>query len=336
MELVNRYIYAVTKGLPQKQRGDIEKELKTLIEDMLEQYQENEPYETKVEKVLLELGDPAVLAENYRESKRYLIGPGNYDNYILTLKIVLGAVFLGISVAIGVGSIFSEQQNAAGIFKDYITTLFSGLLQGFAWVTAVFTVAERRGINLTAHGGTTGEVWSIAKLPEIPEKEAVISPVETIFTILVTVLFITVLYLSPQIFGVYIADNITGTRIIPIFDTAVIKGYRLMLAGILVFSIAKGVIMLISGRWTFKAASVYSVLSIVSTAISLAFFSDARIWNPDFSAELFKHVEISIGFINRHGQTNIGILVIVAAAGLLDVATVMYKGIKYNYNSRIR
>ncbi|HWR62608.1 MAG TPA: hypothetical protein VN580_13395 [Clostridia bacterium] len=330
MELVNRYIYAVTKGLPQKQRGDIEKELKTLIEDMLEQHQENEPYEAKVEKILTELGDPAVLAENYRESKRYLIGPDNYDNYIMLLKIVLGAVFLGISVAIGVGGIFSEQQSAAGIFGDYIAALFSGLLQGFAWVTAVFAFAERRGINLTVYGGTKGEAWSIAKLPEIPEKEAVISPAESVFTILVTVLFITILYLSPQIFGVYVADNITGTMVIPIFDTAVIKGYRLMLAGILVFSIAKEVIKLVSGRWTLKAASVYSVLSIAATAISLAFFNDVRIWNPDFSAELLKYTDIGIGFINPHGRTHIGVLVIIAAAGLLDVATVMYKGIKYN------
>lgn len=328
MELIKRYIYAVTKGLPQKQRGDIEKELTTLIEDMLEQYQENEPYETNVKKVLMELGDPAVLAENYRESKRYLIGPENYDNYIMLLKIVLGAVFLGISIAVGIGSIFSEQQNIAGIFKDYITTLFSGLLQGFAWVTTVFAVTERRGIKFTAYGGKKREVWSISKLPEIPVKESVISPVESIFSILITVLFITVLYLSPQIFGVYVRDNITGTAVIPIFDTAVIKGYRLMLAGILIFSIAKEVIKLVSGRWTFRSSVVYSVLSIPSTVISLAFFMDARIWNPDFSTELLKHVDFSIGFINSSGRTNIGIILIIAAAGLLDVAAAMYKGIR--------
>lgn len=37
MELIDRYIYAVTKKLPQKQREDIEKELRTLIDDMLEE-----------------------------------------------------------------------------------------------------------------------------------------------------------------------------------------------------------------------------------------------------------------------------------------------------------
>ena len=35
MEMVERYIYAVTKKLPEKQRSDIEQELRSLIEDML-------------------------------------------------------------------------------------------------------------------------------------------------------------------------------------------------------------------------------------------------------------------------------------------------------------
>ena len=36
MDLINRYIYAVTQKLPESQRADIEKELHGLIEDMLE------------------------------------------------------------------------------------------------------------------------------------------------------------------------------------------------------------------------------------------------------------------------------------------------------------
>ena len=36
MDLINRYIYAVTQKSPESQRADIEKELHGLIEDMLE------------------------------------------------------------------------------------------------------------------------------------------------------------------------------------------------------------------------------------------------------------------------------------------------------------
>lgn len=330
MDLVNRYIYAVTKGLPQKQRGDIEKELKTLIEDMLEQYEGNEPYEAKAEKVLMSLGDPSVLGENYRESKRYLIGLQNFDNYLLLLKIVLGSVFLGVSIAVGVGSIFSDQQNAAGIFTDYLATLFSAILQGFAWVTVIFAVAEYKGVNLTANGVKKETAWSISELPVIPEKKVVISPVESIFSILITTLFMIILYISPQIFAVYISGDISGKVVIPIFDIVVLKGYRWLLAGILILGITKEVVKLISGRWTLKTSVTYSILSVASTVIALILFSDSHIWNQSFSAELLKYMDFNIGFINNLGYTNAGIIIIIAASGILDVGTALYKGIKYN------
>jgi hypothetical protein len=36
MEMIDRYVYAVTKRLPEKQREDVSDELRGLIEDMLE------------------------------------------------------------------------------------------------------------------------------------------------------------------------------------------------------------------------------------------------------------------------------------------------------------
>lgn len=49
MEMMERYIYAVTRKLPQSQREDIGKELRGLIEDMLE---ERVPIGTVTEKDL--------------------------------------------------------------------------------------------------------------------------------------------------------------------------------------------------------------------------------------------------------------------------------------------
>jgi hypothetical protein len=329
VDMISRYIYAVTKGLPGKQREDIEKELRTLIEDMLEQYEENEPYEGKVEKVLLSLGDPEVLADNYRGSKQYLIGPANYENYKNLLKIVLGAVFLGVSIAVGIDSIFSDQQNAAAIFADYFATLFSALLQGFAWVTIVFAIAERNGVNVMDRKSGKS-AWSIAQLPVVPEKKAVISPAESIAAILFSTIFITIIYFAPQIFAVYIPGNTAGQTIIPIFDITVINGYRWLFAGVFILSIAKEVIKLVSGRWTLKVSILYSVLSVVTTVLILIVFSNSGIWNPNFSTEISKYLEFSFSFINILGQTNKGMILIILAASILDISTVLYKGIKYN------
>ncbi|HYF83669.1 MAG TPA: hypothetical protein VEB00_11655 [Clostridia bacterium] len=329
MDIIGRYIYAVTKELPGKQREDIEKELRTLIEDILEQYEENEPYEAKVEKALLSLGDPKILAENYRGSKQYLIGPQNYENYINLLKIVLGAVFLGVSVAVGIGSIFAGQQSAAAIFTDYLATLFSGLLQGSAWVTIIFAIAERKGVNVM-DGKSVKADWSIAELPVVPEKKAVISPAESIAAILFSTIFITIIYFAPQIFAVYIPGNTVGPTVIPIFDITVISGYRWLFAAVFILSICKEVLKLVSGRWTLKVSLLYSALSVVATVLVLIVFSNPSIWNPNFSAELLKHLDFSFGFINILGQTNTGMILIILAASILDISTVLYKGIRYN------
>ena len=147
MDLINRYVYAVIRSLPEKQRADIEKELRTLIDDMIEEYDEPVSYEKKVEKVLLELGDPEKLADNYRGSKRYLIGPQFYEKYMLILKIVLIAVFAGVTIATIAEGFFVKDKNVLDTVKDYLSALFSGVLQVFAWTTIAFMIAERNYMN---------------------------------------------------------------------------------------------------------------------------------------------------------------------------------------------
>ena len=66
-ELVNRYVYEVTKRIPKEQRNEIEMELRELIEDMAEG--------APLEEVFVKLGDPAVFARKYREDKNYVISP---------------------------------------------------------------------------------------------------------------------------------------------------------------------------------------------------------------------------------------------------------------------
>lgn len=97
MELIDRYVYAVTRNLPQKQRADVERELRTLIKNKMNEHADTESDEKSAEKVLLELGDPIILAEKYSNNKKFIIGPQNYHNYLLVLKIVLGSLLLAVS-----------------------------------------------------------------------------------------------------------------------------------------------------------------------------------------------------------------------------------------------
>lgn len=99
MEVIDRYIYAVTQRLPEQQREDIKRELQSLIEDMLEErIPAGQASKEDVESVLLELGHPNELAAKYRGYERYLIGPMLLDTYLTTLKIVLASIVIGLSV----------------------------------------------------------------------------------------------------------------------------------------------------------------------------------------------------------------------------------------------
>lgn len=65
-ELQERYIYAVVRRLPRKQREDIEQELRGLIADMLEaRCRGLPPTEHDLRVVLAELGTPRELYRKY-------------------------------------------------------------------------------------------------------------------------------------------------------------------------------------------------------------------------------------------------------------------------------
>jgi len=82
MNLIDLYIYEVTRRLPEKNREDIALELRSTIEDMLpEHYKEEE-----VKAVLTKLGNPAILANSYRDQPMYLIVSKEFAKHLLLKK----------------------------------------------------------------------------------------------------------------------------------------------------------------------------------------------------------------------------------------------------------
>ncbi len=113
-DLIERYLYAVTRRLPAKQREDVAEELRGLIQDMLdERCQGLNPTEKDIRVVLTELGSPSELCAQYDPSgKQCLIGPPHYSTYKFVLKVVLLCVAGGITLATGIGQLANPQQRA--------------------------------------------------------------------------------------------------------------------------------------------------------------------------------------------------------------------------------
>lgn len=161
-ELKERYVYAVSRLLPHKMRGDISRELDTLIEDMLEERCQDRPAEEKDLRIILaELGSPSEMANHYSPDKdKCLIGPPYFGAYKAMMRIVFWAVAGGMLIAGGITMVMDNWQvTKAGYeyFLDiagWLGSTFMGLMLAFAFVTLLFAFSRGRGSIWRISAGT--------------------------------------------------------------------------------------------------------------------------------------------------------------------------------------
>jgi hypothetical protein len=278
-EMTDRYVYEVTRRLPQSQRADIEKELRGLIEDMLQDRSgEAEPGNEDIDAVLTELGKPSELAGKYKGEKRILIGPEFYDTYLTVLKIVLASVSFGLLIAFLVASFAKQTVNPFETFSTFVASEISGLIQAFGWVTIVFALAQRHN----AKNVMTEKPWKPGDLPEIPSEKAIIPKSEPIAGIIFSVLGIMIFNAAPQLFGIYQL----GEPAIPVFDLTQLKIMLPLINVIFCLGIVKEFFRLIWGRYSFKLAAAVISCSFVSVVLAVFVFGSAKIWNASLVSQL--------------------------------------------------
>mgnify|MGYP001428747841 CR=1 FL=1 len=124
MKLIDLYVADVGRRLPEKMRPEIENELRSLLEDMLEDRarQAGRPADEEMASVLLkEYGSPAKIAASYLP-ERYLVGPDLFPTYLQVLKVVV----LVALVVTTVGFALTFSQSARGM-KDLVGGIFEGI-----------------------------------------------------------------------------------------------------------------------------------------------------------------------------------------------------------------
>lgn len=294
--MTDRYVYAVTHRLPQNQRPDIERELRGLIADMLEErVGQGEADGGQVEEVLAELGDPAVLAAKYRGRERYLIGPGLFDTYVVVLKVVAASILLGLTVAFLV-QLAIQPLNILDAFIDYVTGLILGAVQGFAWVTLTFALIDRYvdPRDLKRKGGR--KRWSPADLPPVPDAKLSIKLAEPIAGIFFNVVFLIWFVFAAGWFAVNVGSG-DGVTVIHLFDPDVIRGYLPLILVAFAVAILREMSKLLTRRWTIKLVAWHAVSSVVLLVIGLYIFTDAAIWHAGFVTDWAK-----AGLIDASGE----------------------------------
>jgi len=192
MSLVERYVSEVGKNLPRKTRSDIEAEIRSSIDDMLDDRAKKEgraPDEDMIVEVLKELGSPEKMAASYTGEK-YLIGPRLYPTFILVLKILATVLVVLAAVRFGFG-IAQPGMTANEFISLFITSLgvlINSLLVALGNIVLIFAIIEWTVPDIKVKS-KEWDPHSLKNIPSLDEVKPVALILDTVFTIFVILLF---------------------------------------------------------------------------------------------------------------------------------------------------
>jgi hypothetical protein len=202
MNLIDKYIAEIGKYLPRKSRADIEAEIRSTLEDMLdERTTTNDPAdEATVLQLLKEYGSPREVAATYK-THQYLIGPRLFPIFEMVLRIVLavvaGASLFGPAVSLAqTGLTGPEFVSSLG---KWFGGLISGLIAAFGNIVLVFAIMERT--QLADKFEKEIEEWDPRELKSESDPDQIDLP-DPIATIIFTVLGLVVLNLYPNLLSI--------------------------------------------------------------------------------------------------------------------------------------
>jgi len=207
MNLIEKYVTEVGKYLPHRNRADIEAEIRSTLEDMLEERMQapGADSDALTLQLLKEYGAPRKVAESYG-AVQYLIGPRLFPIFEMVLKIV-AAVLLGVGL-LGFGFNVIRMDMAGPALVEALGKLimdsFGGVLMAFGNIVLVFAILER--VLPVPEQESMNDKWEPSELAKEPSPDqAKIS--DLVAEIVFTVIFLALFNLYPQYVGIVIFSD---------------------------------------------------------------------------------------------------------------------------------
>ena len=330
MNLIDKYIAEVGKHLPRKNRADIEAEIRSTLEDMLDERSERTQGEGRADNeaviaLLKEYGSPREVAESYT-GPRYLIGPRVFPIFELVTKIVV-AVLIAVSLA-GIGlSLAGSALVGAELFKtlgERALDLLGGLIAAFGNIVLVFAILER---VLPAKEFEEEEEWNPAELASEPDPDRV-NFGEQIFEMFFLVLFLIIFNLYPGIIGIGFFDESNWVFISPVL-TETVFSYMPWLNLLILLQLGFNVYLLRQGFWSTSTRLMNIVLELGSIALAVAMLRGPDLVSLTASqlagTPLEESAEIFITIANLAPLVALSIVIIVSS---IEVAQAVFHILK--------
>ncbi|MEV6306352.1 permease prefix domain 1-containing protein [Actinoplanes sp. NPDC051861] len=268
--LIDRYVATVLRRVPERQRTDIDRELRTSIDDAVDaRIDSGEERDAAITATLMELGDPDRLADGYADRREYLIGPDLYPAWRRLLTMLLTVVLPIVIVVLGV--IDAIQADSVGdVIGGIVTNILTiGVNMAF-WVTAVFALLERSGVTSRS---MRDRAWSPDDLPTY--EPGFMTPGQLAANLVWPVLMIAALILQQFTFSeVPVLDPDNWTFWWPYFIV------------VLILECVYAVWLYLQGGWTHRATVANAILGVLFAVPAVWLLATEQFFNPEFIATL--------------------------------------------------
>jgi hypothetical protein len=278
--LTDRYVSATLRRVPEKQRPEIEKELRAAIADDVDaRIEQGEKPAAAEYSSLKEMGDPYRLAASYTNRVLGLIGPDIYPTYVRSLKLVSWITIPIVYVVLVIISFAQGKNVFASIFGPLGATISVAIYIAFA-VTIIFVIAERaqtRSPDLSHLAWTPDALAVEIDPPSLTRWGDVVSQ---IVGTLILVAFLIVDRFAP-----FVTDK--AGHSIPVLDPQLWSFWMPVYFVLLALTIALEFLKLRAGRWTVALAITETVLGVLGAAALIATVLTVTVVNPALTTVSF-------------------------------------------------
>ncbi|MGQ4516891.1 permease prefix domain 1-containing protein [Streptomyces sp. DW26H14] len=276
--LTDRYVAAVTRRVPEKQRADIERELRAEIGDDADARAERGATPEEAEyAALAELGAPARLAARYAHRSPALVGPESFPDYVRALRGLCLTVLPVVYVVLALVDVAHGENVWVTVFRPLGTTLTVAMYLAVG-VTALFAAVDRTVAGVR-EGGGAGDAWTPDQLPLIEVRGTVPGWSDVIGTGAKTALVIALLVAERWISPVGDAAG----RPVPVIAPALWHGWVPYFLCLAVLGVVLQAVNARIGRWSPVNAVLGTVLTLAGAAPLAGLFWQARVFNHALS-----------------------------------------------------
>jgi len=272
-DLIERYVVAVGRQLPRRMRSDVEDELRSSLQDMLEDRGRALDRTTNEElmiEILREIDPPSKMAARYTGTS-HLIGPRLYPSFLQASWILL--VILSVMYIIGLLMSLSEigSGDTLRLIGETLRSLIPSIFGAFGQLVVIFALLDR--VVLRANKLEEKE-WDPRKLSAVRAPNMVRTS-GAVVQIVFAVAFMVVINFFPQLIGIsYYTEG--GWQHISALTPA-FSSYLLPLNLLLGLDILLNLVLLRQGEWSPMTRWAKVGLSLFGIAILIAMISGSPV-----------------------------------------------------------